>query len=208
MVLKPIGQLTLLELGMLVLAVGAVVFAMGITLWCGTLPDCAGFLERLEIACRSVALVLIPIFVAFIGSRYTSAMKERELAKEYVAMASGILKGSAMDADKILQDWAVRVINRHSEIPIPPPVNEALRKAMTMTLKPKSLTVLDESGAPLAGAEVHLEKEVAGTITAVSHGWTDEHGRFGLEVTDASGGDLHIIVSLQKQQTPPAPTPP
>jgi hypothetical protein len=86
--------------------------------------------QKLEVASKVVAAVLIPLTVAYLGNQVASANKQRDSETKFVELATAILgkePGSNQTPEsKNLRKWAVEVINRFSGIPMSEATAEAL----------------------------------------------------------------------------------
>ncbi|MCZ8408148.1 hypothetical protein O9649_10145 [Achromobacter dolens] len=61
-----------------------------------------------------LAALAIPVVLGWIGWEIQSAIKDRELKRDYVQIATGIL--AAKDSDRALRTWAVAVLGAHSPV--------------------------------------------------------------------------------------------
>ena len=86
--------------------------------------------QKLEVASKIVAAVMIPLAVAYLGNQVATANKQRESETKFVELAIAILTrepGANQSADsKNLRRWAVAVIDRFSGVPMPNETAEAL----------------------------------------------------------------------------------
>jgi hypothetical protein len=63
-----------------------------------------------------LAAVLIPIVIAIMGYRYTSALKEREIQSHFVELALSVLKEPPRAENRAVRQWAVRVVDEYSGV--------------------------------------------------------------------------------------------
>src|SRR6266849_995496 len=86
--------------------------------------------DRAQILLTSVAALLVPVVLAIIGYVYNSAQKQKELGNRLVELSVNILKvdpgSSAQPAG--LRIWAMDLLERHSDVPIPGDVRSSLLK--------------------------------------------------------------------------------
>jgi hypothetical protein len=78
--------------------------------------------QKLEVASKVVAAVLIPLAVAYLGNQVAQANKQRDSETKFVEMATAILSkdpgANQTKESKNLRKWAVDVINRFSGVPM------------------------------------------------------------------------------------------
>jgi hypothetical protein len=131
----------------------------------------------------TLALVLVPIVVLFVGVRVTKAVKDRESGVSLLELAIEILS-EVPDVErydeeqKALRTWATEVFNAHSEIKLRESTQQALVERMPL-VEPETgvrLRVADESGCPVSGAQVQLVEFPEGFRRARASGWTDGNG--------------------------------
>jgi hypothetical protein len=74
----------------------------------------------------AVAALLTPVAVAIVGSVYSNAIKEREIQGKFVELAVGILREAPTDQTKHLREWAIKILDKHSGVPVGPHATEDL----------------------------------------------------------------------------------
>ena len=80
----------------------------------------------------ALATVLVPVAVVFIANIYSSAVSNRESNFRLTELAAGILRAPATPETRSLRAWAVQVINRYSELPIPEETGKALTDSVSL----------------------------------------------------------------------------
>lgn len=80
----------------------------------------------------SIATILIPILVVWMGNRLSRAFKEKEIRLKYIEMAIDVLKEKPESKDLDIRQWAIDIITEYSEIELP-------KTAQTRLLKEQSL---------------------------------------------------------------------
>lgn len=81
-------------------------------------------LEKAKDWAHIVATIAVPILVAYFGYQIQSAVKDREIRRDYVQIATGIL--SSKDSKLALRTWAVEVLSAHSPIALSADLKRAL----------------------------------------------------------------------------------
>ena len=84
----------------------------------------------------AVATVLMPFAVVLVGNCYSSAIARRDSNVRLTELAAGILRSPATIEARSLRAWAVEVINRYSEVPIPKETGAALRDSISLPWSP------------------------------------------------------------------------
>lgn len=87
-------------------------------------PTGQSFWERVEPAAKAISLIAIPLVVALSGWWIQSALKDRELSKEYVEMALSVLVEEEANAE--LRQWAVALLNENSPTQFTPEISQKL----------------------------------------------------------------------------------
>lgn len=72
--------------------------------------------EKFKIFSGSLAAVLIPLALAFIGNGYSQALKEREMQGRFVELAVSILRETPTPQTENIRGWAVDVLNEYSGV--------------------------------------------------------------------------------------------
>lgn len=81
-------------------------------------------LDKAKDWAQILSLIAIPLVVLYVGSDIQSAAKERELKRDYVQIAAGIL--GAKDTTPALRSWAVQILEAHSPVRLSREVQTAL----------------------------------------------------------------------------------
>src|SRR5437867_10411895 len=85
-----------------------------------------GRLEGFRNLSSAIATLVLPVVIAVMGQRYTSALKEREIESKYVELATGILREQPTDQNKALREWATQVIDQYSGVKLSQAAKTAL----------------------------------------------------------------------------------
>ena len=74
--------------------------------------------EGLKNLATAVGLIAVPVVVAWLGSSYTMATKEREVSAKFVELAVNILakEPNPNGADAGIRTWATRVLDQYSGV--------------------------------------------------------------------------------------------
>jgi hypothetical protein len=75
-----------------------------------------------------LALLMVPLAISWYGNSINSTLKEMEIKVKYVEIAAGILSEKPLEETSALRDWAVKVIDSCSIIPLGPDAIEELRR--------------------------------------------------------------------------------
>lgn len=105
--------------------------------------------QKLEVASKVIAAVLVPLAVAYLGNQVATANKQRDTETKFVELATAILAkepGPKQSAEsKNLRKWAVTVIDKFSGVPMPTETAEALIQSTALPALAHPLTT---PGAP------------------------------------------------------------
>ena len=74
--------------------------------------------DKLKVASGFMASVLVPLVIAFVGNRYSSALKESENRLRYTELAIEILIEPPTGTSKNIRGWAIDVVNKYAGVPI------------------------------------------------------------------------------------------
>src|SRR5260221_5804301 len=74
--------------------------------------------HRINAISGLIAAVGIPLVLALVGHLYTNALKEREIQSRFVELALNILKELPSENNRNLRDWALKVVNKYSGVPL------------------------------------------------------------------------------------------
>ncbi|MBA6263919.1 hypothetical protein [Colwellia sp. Bg11-12] len=73
------------------------------------------------------SVALVPVAIAYSGSIIQSAIAEKNLEKDYVAISVSILTSPNKKIDEDLRGWAVEILNMHAPISLPAKSQELLK---------------------------------------------------------------------------------
>lgn len=76
---------------------------------------------------KLLSVVLVPLAIAYSGTLIQSAIAEKNLQKDYVAISVSILTNPNKEIDEDLRGWAVDILNMHAPIPLPAKSQELLK---------------------------------------------------------------------------------
>ena len=74
--------------------------------------------SKIKILSVSFYSIVIPVLLGFIGHSYTESIKEREIQGKFIELGVRILGQVPTEYNQNLRGWAVRVINKYSDVPI------------------------------------------------------------------------------------------
>ena len=83
--------------------------------------------KKLQVLSTSVAALLIPVVIAFVGHLVNSTLKEQELKLRYVELAVGVLAEEPTQGTSNLRKWAIDVVERNSPVKLPKEAVEELK---------------------------------------------------------------------------------
>jgi len=84
--------------------------------------------EKFKVVSGFLASILVPLAVGLAGHWVSAALTEKEVKMRYVELAIGILKEKPDEAAAGLREWAVKVLESYSPVPIPEEARKALRQ--------------------------------------------------------------------------------
>lgn len=76
---------------------------------------------------KFLSLILVPSAIAYSGTLIQSAIAEKNLEKDYVAISVSILTSPNKKIDEDLRGWAVDILNMHAPISLPAKSQELLK---------------------------------------------------------------------------------
>lgn len=131
-----------------------------------------------ESASAAVGAILVPVAVAFVGSIYTSAVKNREVEGQFVEMAVSILQQQPTEESQPLRSWAVSVLDKYSGVEMSQSTRDSLiernslPKEVGLVNAPAGINVRDKpDGDPIAGADANTRLFwIAGSETTAEGG--------------------------------------
>ena len=87
-------------------------------------------LAKIESLSKIIAALFIPIAIAYMGNAITDAKNQRDSQTKLVEVAIEILNkdptGKNKDEEKALREWAVKVVDLYSGVPLPKEVKTAI----------------------------------------------------------------------------------
>ncbi len=89
--------------------------------------------EKLKTLSTVLSVVVIPVALGIIGNQYTKSMKEREIQHKFVEMAINILNEKPTADNRNLRDWATKVIDKYSGVPMTEEARKDLIDRITIT---------------------------------------------------------------------------
>jgi hypothetical protein len=93
-------------------------------------------LERWKAISSIASAIAIPFVLAVVGYFIQRQLAEEGLKKDYVAIATAILKENAANQEPELRKWAVLVLDSNSPIPFSGKVKETLEKGVYLRVAP------------------------------------------------------------------------
>lgn len=84
--------------------------------------------DKVGVLSGLIASILIPLVVAIVGNSYSTAIKESENRIKYIELAISILKDKPSPETHQIRSWAVQVVDRYSDVPLPAQAREQLLK--------------------------------------------------------------------------------
>jgi hypothetical protein len=89
-------------------------------------------LQKAQVVATIASLVAIPVLIAWGSQSIQSRISEEGMRKDYVTMAVGILTKSKEEQPDIeLRQWAVKVIDLNSPVPLPGSLQQKLSVGAT-----------------------------------------------------------------------------
>lgn len=82
------------------------------------IPPSKDIWDKLGAIAGLTTSILVPLAVAFVGSTYSSAMKDSENRLKYVELAISLLRAEPTEQTIALRTWAVAVINHQAIVPL------------------------------------------------------------------------------------------
>jgi hypothetical protein len=95
--------------------------------------DRNNILDTLRSISAILAATLIPLALAVIGHFYTEATKAKERETHFVDLAVNILSQKPTSETKSTREWAIRVIDRYSEVKFTTEEKTALAEHVRIT---------------------------------------------------------------------------
>lgn len=100
--------------------------------------------DKLKIIAYVFGMVLIGVG-AYIGNRYTNAIKEKEIQGGYIEIAVSILREQPTKENYNIRNWAIETINLYSEVKLNDSVQEDLKTNTTFPQKPEPVIIANKS---------------------------------------------------------------
>lgn len=82
-------------------------------------------MENLERNVKIVSAIAVPIIIAIFGWMIQNRISDKNLERDYVQIAVGIL--TTEDIDPGLSEWAVELLNAYSQVQMEGPVQKSLK---------------------------------------------------------------------------------
>ncbi|MEC6413500.1 hypothetical protein SB816_21055 [Achromobacter sp. SIMBA_011] len=112
--------------------------------------DC---LDKIKDYAQIFTWVAVPILVAAFGWWYQTSAKDREIARDYVQVAVGLL--ASKNEDKEVRTWAVELLNKNSPVPFGKKLQEQLVEGGSgFTFVPRSLAPIADVMADLPARQL------------------------------------------------------
>ena len=102
----------------------------------GVVEGSTAQLERWKAISSIASAIAIPFVLAIVGYFIQRQLAEEGLKKDYVAIATTILKENAANQEPELRKWAVLVLDSNSPIPFSGKVKESLEKGVYLRVAP------------------------------------------------------------------------
>jgi len=87
-------------------------------------------LTKLESLSKILAAIIIPFIIAYMGNKVAESNSQRDAQTRLVEMAIEILNKETISKnkteEKVLKEWAVKVIDNYSGVPLPKEVKSAI----------------------------------------------------------------------------------
>jgi hypothetical protein len=111
--------------------------------------------DKSKIVINVLALIIVPGVITYYGNSINSTLKEMEIKVKYVEIAAGILSEKPGEETNALRDWAIKVIDSCSIVPLGPNAIEELRRnpmpGSGYLTDEKGNIYTDERGEPYIG---------------------------------------------------------
>lgn len=115
--------------------------------------------DKLQIVGAIVGAVAVPVVVIILGQWLTQSLKQGDTNARLVEVAVGVLKTDPKTTEGVpgLRDWAVKVINKYSELPLPEQsAKELLTKSLPSASSRNSGCCVSCDGVTVCGKSVNL----------------------------------------------------
>jgi len=151
--------------------------------------------ECYSLIIQGTATIVIPFVLLLVGHWLTTALKQKDLAQGYVQLAVDVLKTKMPPGSEELREWAVEVLNKYSEIPLPTQaradlVEHGLRNDSERLVR---LYVVDENSVPVGNAVAYIYHDGPRGRVAVSSTHVHDSPAL-LQVPEYSEGDYFARV--------------
>lgn len=123
----------------------------------------------------TIATIIIPIILAVLGSRYTHALKEKEIKAKLVELALDQLKISPTKDNENIRKWSIDVIGQFSGVPLSEAAKDDLVNKVGLVGK-EEISSSNDSVDPLERkifSEVSSAGQQLGWLTDVILGLSD-----------------------------------
>lgn len=85
-------------------------------------------INKITAIVNTLSLLAIPIAISIIPLKYQESMQRDKINSEYIALAVTILKDEPTENNKQIRTWAVRLIDKYSEVKLSSVQQEELIK--------------------------------------------------------------------------------
>jgi len=131
--------------------------------------------DKWHIVINCIAILLVPILVAYFGSKINTAIKDKEISQKYVELAIGLLKVDPDKESPALREWAINIVNGNSPVRINEKVREELKRKPlrpARVVQSSQVKVMSSTASvkPLANGKANILTDEKGNAI------TDENG--------------------------------
>jgi N-acetylmuramoyl-L-alanine amidase len=92
-------------------------------------------LEKIKSIASIVAMIAIPVVIAYLGNIFNRSVKEREVQGKFVELAINILNQQPTSENTNIRQWATEVINKYSGVPLTKETQEDLINKLPLSLQ-------------------------------------------------------------------------
>lgn len=126
--------------------------------------------QKVSVASGAVAVVLIPVVLALLGTWTSTALKDREVRGQFVQLAVSILQQPPTPENRSVREWAIDVINKYSEVPLESAAEDSLKESAVLP-RPSAAVgpAMDRTSAAVFEREAFsrlVAGDIDGAITA------------------------------------------
>ena len=161
--------------------------------------------QKLEVASKVIAAILIPLTVAYLGNQVATSNKQRDSETKFVELATAILTkepGANQSSDsRNLRTWAVAVIDRFSGVPMPKETAQALIQSTALPTVTQPTPTLAPVADPAGTWGVVFGGDT--TLESAQHEVTKTAERMGIgpgEIFRRSGSFRSVRVYVSRSE--------